>query len=71
MEQIKHEPDNQEAWICICGNRPNAAGFYPCDKQGKEIEPDKSWTEPLYICHRCGRIIHQDTLKVVGTAKLR
>ena len=68
MEHIKHEPDNPEAWICICGNRPVADGFFSCDKQGKEIEPDELWIEPLYVCNRCGRIIHQDTLKVLGLA---
>jgi hypothetical protein len=66
MEHIKHEAGNSEAWICICSNRPDCDGFYPCDKDGNEIEPDKSWIEPLYVCAGCGRIIHCDTLEVIG-----
>jgi len=64
-ERINHEANNNEAWICLCGNTPPDDGFYPCDNLGKEIEPDKNWHE-LYVCNRCGRIIHQDSLEVVG-----
>ena len=38
---ITHEKDNDEAWTCICGNRPDAQGFYPCDEKGNEMEPLK------------------------------
>ena len=66
-EVIAHEPQDKDAWICICGNRPAGAGFYPCDKAGNEMEPVKgsSW-DGLYVCNQCGRIINMDTLEVVG-----
>ena len=66
-EFITNEAGNDEAWICICGNRPDSDGFYPCDKDGNEIEPttESGWRE-LYVCLNCGRIIHQNTLEVVG-----
>jgi hypothetical protein len=64
-ERITHETGNNEAWICICGNRPDSDGFFPCDKDGNEMEPVKGW-EDLYVCGRCGRIINQHSLEVIG-----
>lgn len=68
-ERINREPGNDDAWICICGNRPINAGFYPCNDNGDFIEPDEAsgWVN-LYICAEigCGRIIDMDTLTVVG-----
>jgi hypothetical protein len=64
-EHITHEAGNPEAWVCICDNRPDAAGFFPCDSNGNEMEPVKGWLD-LYVCDKCGRIIKQDTLEVVG-----
>ncbi|HYT36280.1 MAG TPA: hypothetical protein VEL49_03800 [Ktedonobacteraceae bacterium] len=53
-------------WVCICGNVPSDEGFYPCDEQGNMVEPTpEEWTTKLYRCDRCGRIIDQDTRKVV------
>ncbi|KND50518.1 MAG: hypothetical protein AB202_02610 [Parcubacteria bacterium C7867-007] len=42
-------------------------GFYPCDKNGDEMEPliGSDW-DGLYVCADCGRIIKQDTREVVG-----
>jgi hypothetical protein len=28
---------------------------------------DGLWDVPLYVCDYCGRIIHKDTLEIVGT----
>lgn len=66
-EFITHEPNNEEAWICICGNRPADDGFFPCDKNGNEMEPliGSDWKD-LYVCANCGRIINQYTLEVLG-----
>lgn len=64
-EKIAHEAGKPEAWICLCGNRPSADGFFPCDKAGDEMEPVADW-EDLYVCAKCGRIIHQTTLEIVG-----
>lgn len=64
-EVITHDPNDRDAWRCICGNEPTADGFYPSNQNGNEIEPVKGWNE-LYVCVRCGRIIDQNTLRVVG-----
>ena len=66
-EHIKHEAGNDEAWICLCNNTPVSDGFYPCDEKGNEMEPTigSGW-ESLYVCAKCGRIIDQRTLEVVG-----
>jgi hypothetical protein len=68
-ERITHETGNDEAWICICGNTPIADGFYPCDKKGNEMQPVAGWND-LYVCGRCGRIINQTSLDIVGATKL-
>ena len=64
-EHITHESGSDEAWICICKNTSDADGFFPCNKEGNEIEPVIGW-DGLYVCARCGRIIEQKTLEVVG-----
>jgi hypothetical protein len=64
-EHIIHEAGNREAWVCLCGNQPDYDGFFPCDEEGNEMEPVEGW-KSLYVCFRCGRIIHQDSLEVVG-----
>jgi len=64
-ETIAHEPGNEEAWVCVCGNTPSSDGFYPCDQNGNEMEPVKGWQD-LYVCDRCGRIVNQHSLEVVG-----
>lgn len=63
-EHITHEKGNNEAWICLCNNRIDSDGFFPCDKNGNEMVPAEGW-EGLYGCARCGRIIEQGTLEVV------
>ena len=65
LERITREPGSRDAWVCICKNTPDADGFFPCDKNGNEMEPVAGWDE-LYVCASCGRIIKQDTLEVVG-----
>lgn len=65
QEFIACELGNRDAWICLCGNEPQDDGFYPCDAAGKEIEPAAGWNG-LYVCHRCGRIIQQDSLEIIG-----
>jgi hypothetical protein len=67
-EHIRHEEGNDEAWVCICTNTPNADGFYPCDSDGNQVEPDAGWND-LYVCAKCGRIINQNSLEVVGSAR--
>jgi hypothetical protein len=66
-EYITCEPGALDAWVCLCGNTPAAEGFYPCDALGKEVEPTPAdWTTGSYVCARCGRIISQKSLEVVG-----
>ena len=71
MEKITHEPQDEDAWICLCGNTPSDDGFYPCDDTGQEIEPvlGSGWDE-LYVCGRCKRLIRQSTLAVVAPSGL-
>jgi len=66
-EYIKYEHRDKDAWVCVCGNTPTADGFQPCDKAGNEMEPTigSDWNG-LYVCDRCGRIIRQKTLEVIG-----
>jgi hypothetical protein len=52
---------------CLCGNRPERQGFYPCSSEGEIVDPTpEEWTTNWYVCDRCGRIIDDDTLRVVG-----
>ncbi len=65
MEYIKAE--KADNWVCLCGNEPSQDGFYPCDRRGNQVEPTvKDWTGIYYVCDRCGRIIDQRNLRVVG-----
>jgi hypothetical protein len=65
--RIRTELGCSDAWICLCGNTPIDEGFYPCNREGEEIEPTpEEWTTHCYVCDRCGRIIQLDTLEVVG-----
>jgi hypothetical protein len=68
-EHITHERGIDEAWICRCKNTPLGDGFFPCDNEGKEQEPVAGWND-LYVCARCGRIIDQKRLQVVGRASV-
>jgi len=64
--KINYDPKNVDAWICLCRNRSDLDGFFPCDKTGQNIEPIRGlWDEPLYRCDRCHRVIHADTREVV------
>lgn len=67
IEQISHEDDDEDAWVCLCGNMPPTDGFATCNDHGDEIEPDigSDWND-LYVCNRCGRIINSTNLMVVG-----
>jgi len=69
-EHISHEAGDDDAWVCICGNTPPGDGFYPCDENGDEMTPSvgSNWNN-LYVCARCGRIINQETLHVLGQNK--
>lgn len=64
--RIKLENGNIDAWRCVCGNEPSAAGFYPANSKGEIVEPTvKDWDTNNYICNNCGVIINQDTLEIV------
>ena len=68
-EIIQHEPSDETAWICLCGNTPDSEGFAPCDDSGDTVEPTEAggWNGH-YRCDRCLRIIHQRRLCVTGLA---
>ena len=65
-EYIKCQHYDKDAWVCLCGNTPMSDGFQPCDAEGNEVEPNKGTWMGLYVCDRCGRIIRQKTLEVIG-----
>lgn len=52
--------------MMTCGNAPYLNGFYPCNLDGKVVEPtEKDWDGIHYKCDLCGNIINQDTLEVI------
>lgn len=58
-----------EDFECICGNNPNSSGFFPCDRNGKEVEPSPGqWDGLRWRCEACGRIINGKTLEVLDLA---
>jgi hypothetical protein len=65
QEQVACSPQDSNAWICQCGNMPESDGFYPCHRDGSEVEPDRSWSG-FYVCNRCRRIIDGQTRYIVG-----
>lgn len=65
-EYLKRNADTGEFEMCLCGNDELTDGFYPCDEQGNEVQPDDRWNEKLYVCFRCGRIVDQFTGEIVG-----
>lgn len=64
-EYISHEPQDRDAWLCVCGNTPATGGFYACDDDGDLIEPGGDW-EYLYRCESCGRVIDDRDHQVIG-----
>jgi hypothetical protein len=58
--------------LCICGNTPWEAGFYPINERNEEVEPiARDWTTNLCACFQCGRVIDQTALEVVRRVKLQ
>jgi len=64
-EFISFSEEGFDDWICNCGNTPDYQGFQPCDSVGNPVEPLVSDGD-LFACKRCGRIIKEGTLEVVG-----
>jgi len=65
LPKIKSE---EYYWTCLCGNEPPYDGFYSSTETGKIVSPSihEGWNEVHYVCHRCWRVIDQNTLEVVG-----
>jgi hypothetical protein len=60
-ERERIEIDEYGEWRCLCGNVASTYGFFPCDVNGKAVEPTEAdWPESLYICDGCGRIISDE-----------
>ncbi len=51
---------------CACDNDVMKDGFYPCDEWGEEVIPTSKEWDGRWACVRCGRIIKEATLEVVG-----
>jgi hypothetical protein len=54
--------EDDEVWLCSCGNTPSGFGFFPYEKAPREGEPVRE----LRSCASCGRLIDPDTLEVVA-----
>lgn len=75
-EMITGEPGG-DFDTCICGNRPDLAGFVPVIPGGwsqndwRDSEPHAEWASygHNFRCIDCNRIIDNDTLRVVGRAE--
>ena len=67
IERITCEAGDRDAWVCLCGNTPTSDGFSTCDVNGRWMEPliGSAW-QGHYVCDRCGRIIEQNSLNVIG-----
>jgi hypothetical protein len=48
-EQVVEMNDD---FTCECGNTAREDGFFPCDINGRFVEPTLEW-EGSYICARC------------------
>lgn len=70
MAEYIQKNDYGEFTRCICGNDQITDGFYPCDEQGNEVQPDDRWNGELYVCGHCGRVVNQFTGKVEGQAQV-
>lgn len=57
--------DAPDDWTCQCGNQCHTDGFYPCDRDGNEIEPEPHIWEELSVCGRC-HIILTNQGRIVG-----
>jgi hypothetical protein len=63
-EFIRHELQDDDAWVCICGNVPSGDGFFPCNKDGNEIEPtEESGWDGLYVCFQSEIPIYAHNIK--------
>jgi hypothetical protein len=59
-------PGDPDGWRCVCGNVAEHDGFYPCDRYGFEVDPTPAeWSEPLYVCGKCGRIVSDGAAGVI------
>ena len=38
--------EDMDAWLCICGNRPDFDGFYPCDRDGGPVPTGLMYVMP-------------------------
>jgi hypothetical protein len=66
IEHITHEKQDADAWVCLCGNQPEQAGFYPIDAGNHEVNPvPDEWRTEDYACRQCGRVIESTSLRVV------
>lgn len=58
--------NNGDYWVCPCGNNTMSDGFDTCNESGEYIVPTGLAWAGLYACLRCGRIIDQESYKVVS-----
>ncbi|WP_216917392.1 hypothetical protein [Nocardia noduli] len=58
---IRIEALSDDNWTCRCGNRPDVAGFQPCNTEGIAIEFTEAEWAGLYCCQHCTLILDSRT----------
>lgn len=48
-----------DQWICLCGNRAELDGFFPCKEDGTRTEPVEGWSGH-YKCDNCKLIVDSE-----------
>jgi len=63
---ITHESQDEDAWVCLCGNTSFDSGFAPVNNDHVVVEPViGEWDTRNYVCLECGRVIDMNALEIV------
>ena len=68
-QKIKNTSDNpKDPWlVCVCQNTAESDGFVTCSSSGAYCPPlPRKWDGIHLCCSRCGRIVNQNTLAIIG-----
>ena len=68
-QKITNTSDNpNDPWlVCVCRNTAERDGFVTCSPSGAVCPPlPRKWDGIHLCCSRCGRIVNQKTLAIIG-----